>query len=500
MIGSIALLATCAHWQREIVEPPRNKKLTELPSSQSLDAEIAEFQQLAETSLVYRSRMLKLASELKQKKSQPLSGRELETLRTGTRAYLDLREQLFDVATRYEFATESEQLDRAMRLKALTLSVAAALTLYDNYLSAVHVFAEDDRLRRLINDPDSGFAIDADKLNQLVHSAASIGNRQRMRRAINYIEKYRKRQARIGSDALADDEAYAYVATLVDQSPSYSYVNKIQVGAIADANVQFLEAFAFDFVSDTRDESVNSLSLVFGNVVGLYESRKGKLYQDLQASTHLTSELQPLDILLEKTPFRLTDKFIPGHFGHVAIWLGTQRQLQAIGVWDDPIVARYHHLLRPVDGDETAAALIVEALRPGVQLSHLEHFMNVDDVAILRPVSVRKNPEATKEAIRLALRQVGKDYDFNFDVNTTDRIVCSELVYVSFPTLDWPTDSTLGRNTISPDQVARIALETDDLEPILFYHDGKLVPQDQTKARMRELMGHEPPASGSPSP
>ena len=33
-------------------------------------------------------------------------------------------------------------------------------------------------------------------------------------------------------------------------------------------------------------------------------------------------ELRPFDILFEKTPFRLTDKFIPGHFGHVAIYIG----------------------------------------------------------------------------------------------------------------------------------------------------------------------------------
>ena len=28
------------------------------------------------------------------------------------------------------------------------------------------------------------------------------------------------------------------------------------------------------------------------------------------------------DILLEKTPFRLTDKLIPGYWGHAAVWIG----------------------------------------------------------------------------------------------------------------------------------------------------------------------------------
>ena len=88
----------------------------------------------------------------------------------------------------------------------------------------------------------------------------------------------------------------------------------------------------------------------------------------------------------------------------------------------------------------------------------------------------------------MAFRQLGKKYDFNFDVNTTDKIACSELAYVSFPSIDWPTQKTLGRRNISPDNVAKLAWNNLHLELILFFHDGKLVEKDNQLAKMKELM------------
>jgi hypothetical protein len=93
-----------------------------------------------------------------------------------------------------------------------------------------------------------------------------------------------------------------------------------------------------------------------------------------------------------------------------------------------------------------------------------------------------------KEALILAFRQLGKKYDFNFDVDTTDKIVCSELAYVSFPSVDWPTERTLGRHSISPDNVAKLAWNNVPLELIVFYHDGEFVDEDVMLDKMRQLM------------
>ena len=44
---------------------------------------------------------------------------------------------------------------------------------------------------------------------------------------------------------------------------------------------------------------------------------------------------------------------------------------------------------------------IIEALRSGVQLSTLDEFMNIDDIAILRPIFTEEKSEKEKDLLKL---------------------------------------------------------------------------------------------------
>ena len=100
--------------------------------------------------------------------------------------------------------------------------------------------------------------------------------------------------------------------------------------------------------------------------------------------------------------------------------------------------------------------------------------MNIDDVAILRPQYL--SVQARLEAVNLALGNLGKRYDFNFDVNTTETIVCSELIYIVYPQIDFVTKRVLGSFAITPDDVAIQAGDVSSpLAVVLFVHDGKLI-------------------------
>jgi hypothetical protein len=450
--------------------------------ARQLNREIYELQSTVEESLVFRAEILELAAGLEEQKSAALTGKQLQTLRQGTVAYLKLRQRLYAFAERYECLVDAEEtgdvrlaIDHHLKTKAAMMSLSAALTLYDNYMLAIVVFEADSRLRRLLNDPDAGFDIQSNQLDKVTESANSIAKRQRIRRGIALFERLVK------TEHVVEDERMEYLYALITSSPSYQFTLKVQIGEIASRKFSFLERVGSDFLAEMKDEGVNLLSLIFGNTVGLYEERKGLLNDDGGATQHIRESLRPLDILLEKTPFRLTDRFIPGHFGHVAIWIGNEEELRALGVWDHPVVVQYHDRINSRNGHN-----VIEALRPGVQLNSLEHFMNVDDVAVLRPTTLTIAQK--REALVLALRQIGKKYDFNFDVNTTDKIVCSELIYISFPTIQWPTKRTFGRHTISPDLVARLAFENRQLQLMLFYRKGKLLPGHVDLRRFRTLV------------
>ncbi|MBY0515970.1 MAG: hypothetical protein K2P81_03605, partial [Bacteriovoracaceae bacterium] len=239
-------------------------------------------------------------------------------------------------------------------------------------------------------------------------------------------------------------------------------------------------------LTDRLQRLIGKISQIFGNSIGSIQTRDGKLKKlasDVQKMKSLKEKLKPLDILFEKTPMRLTDRFIPGFYGHVAIWIGP------VSEWSHYFV-RYQRAIIPITEHPAVKAVlpqlleskgVLEALRlPGVTLNTIEHFMDIDDLLIIRQETLAEDLKG--EMIVKALEQYGKPSDFNFDVETQREIVCSELAYVVYDQESWPTSHQLGRYTISPDQVAFKVLD-HHFEPILMYHDGV-----EVKGEMREKL------------
>jgi hypothetical protein len=201
-----------------------------------------------------------------------------------------------------------------------------------------------------------------------------------------------------------------------------------------------------DFLNKSASSLTYSLSKGFGNVAGQFKSRKGYLYKNKAAEKATQKKLKPMDILVFKYNFVLTDHFIPGYFSHAAIYFGTEAELKSLGIWNDPAVKPYQDRIR-------AGETVLEALRPGIKLSSLEEVLNADEFVIMR-----KKNLSTEEAQEVALRGISRmdmTYDFNFDVSTK-MVVCSELPRFSYESIRFPTKKTLGRYTIEPDHVAQL--------------------------------------------
>lgn len=247
----------------------------------------------------------------------------------------------------------------------------------------------------------------------------------------------------------------------------------------------------------------------------------------------MASRLRSGDLLFDKTRFAITDKLIPGYFGHVAIYLESYDALQELGVFNTELmkqatngmaaetieagveayaaeiaviqekeewvrlaIMRRRTFEKTYNGQPLNPLLfealyrlkherenVLEALRDGqtlsahdggVTLHRFAHFLYVDDFAAIRlrqdEMSAEQYRKNLARFLALALLQYGKPYDFKFDVNTLDAIVCSELIYQSFVDVDFSTGKSLGSYTISPDQVAQAAgiqtvLDTLRLDP-----------------------------------
>lgn len=470
--------------------------VTQASMSPVLEGKIEAFKLLAEQSLVHRQIAIeeihRLQDEGKADGEKPLTGYDLDMLNEGLVDHLGLRASLYEVANAqgcWLYPSEKRYRQLGMqpikeenRLKGTMLSLSAALLLYDNYLMMASLFLENGKLRRFLNQKDPAYDKGRNELEKLAISYNSAKKRKIVKQAISFYEgQWKKVSAR-----LAADEDFSYLNAMIQQSHSYNMMKSSGGLGFVGRRLAFMSTVTNDDLLKLKNDGINLFSSLFGNAMGLVETRRGKLYRQSRVYSRLGGRLRAGDILLEKTPFRLTDKLIPGHWGHAAIWVGTEAELKALGIWNDSAV-------RPFHGQIRAGRSVVEALRSGVKMNSLQHFLNVDDLAVLRKSGADR--QAQGKRIILALKQVGKAYDFNFDVETTDKIVCSELVYTVYTDMTWPTEKALGRYTISPDNVAMKAVSGKGLELVSFYHDGRQI-EDHPLELMGQLMGKEKIAEG----
>ena len=371
-------------------------------------------------------------------------------------------------------------------IKKIKLAVVCALLLYDNYLISIAPFEENSKLRFIINEdgvePEvSGY------LSNISESYTDKDKLKRMGRIIKLTSEIQKwEKTNTNSNLVKEDPDNKFLNILINGSPSYSdFQIKDVKGSrfrISFDRFNIFKNKIEDKIKKIGNNATHYTSKLFGNTAGLIATREGKMNSlSYGEKNYIQSKLQPLDILLEKAPFRLTDHLIPGYWSHVGLWCGNKSELEKLGVWDelpklyDNAVLKYNYSGPNFQELINNGHFIIEALRPGVQLNTLNKFLNIDDIGVIRHDKLTAKQK--KQYLINAFNQIGKNYDFNFNVESSNEIVCSELIYIALNDIEWNTKKTIGRYTISPDNVAQ-KLKGSNFKPILLYIDGKEIDQN----------------------
>lgn len=410
---------------------------------------------------------------------RPLTGAELASINVAAQERLILRDEAYGYFSR-QFYLVQKRVKKGTtvteeELEALILSLSVAVTLFDTTLYTFYKFHDNPKMRRLLNEKDSAYRREGNTFEKSIQGIFSFKNSRYLQRAIKIYDRFY-----IEKKVMYNDPDLQRAHFIIQNSYLYNNFRERKIGGVAHdigliiaSRIKISAKSKIDFLNHVGNSVIYFGSKLFGNIVGGFQKRRGMLYKEAEFLDNVESKWKPMDVLLEKTPFRLTDNFIPGFWGHAAIYIGTREDLEEMGIWD-------HELVQSYAKEISKGRYIVEALRDKVQMNTLEHFSDIDDFALLR-LRAPLTKEQTAEHILRALSHVGKKYDFSFDVETGDTIVCSELHYRTYIDVKFNTTPYIGRSTISVDQVAEQGKVGMPFEPVILYINGIEVKSDIQK-------------------
>ena len=192
--------------------------------------------------------------------------------------------------------------------------------------------------------------------------------------------------------------------------------------------------------------------------------------------------LKPGDIILVRRNWKLSNPFLQGFWTHSALYTGTVDDLERLGILDRPAVKGSLETYRRPAADGNPYT-VIEALGEGVMFNPLPRTLFADYAVVVRP---RVSAEQIAEVLVRAFEYVGTPYDFDFDFATTDKLVCTQVIYLAFEgVLHFDLREVLGRTTLPPLEIARKYVSERDqagrqLDFVLFLD---AVPE-QTRVRL----------------
>jgi hypothetical protein len=162
-----------------------------------------------------------------------------------------------------------------------------------------------------------------------------------------------------------------------------------------------------------------------------------------QVLGELESILQPGDVIVTRRHDRFTNLFLPGFWPHAMIYLGDRA---------------------PQTGHP-----ILEARKDGVRRRTIADALDVDAFSVIRPCA---DTSTIDMAIDRALTHEGKLYDFDFDFFTSDRLVCTELIYRAYDGLDgtrFELTERAGKPTLSAEDILGMAVRRNGFETLAVF-------------------------------
>jgi len=366
-----------------------------------------------------------------------------DDLRELLRRFITYRESLLRIVWNYQRYADIGNDE--LRLRAFLLDFTAAAMLYEASLKFVHHFGDSSHAVAKLNEPEPNWGIPPGLYDTIQHNLASPQNIKMFELARRYYHQDHVQglfeKHKLSTSCAPYDQFHAAIAaaeaTILKADNSLS--ERIVKVAATDLGRLF---------HDVQYETQSAVSTWIGDFK-IRQPHRGKSLIDKGQLARLAGVLQPGDVLLERRNWYLSNAFLPGYWPHGAVYVGTAKDIRRLGLDQNQYVRKHWEEFTGKD-HEGHEHVIIEAVSEGVIFSSLEHSIGqADSVAVLRP---NVSQEEKTEAIARAFSFAGRPYDFEFDFETTDMLVCTEVVFRTYGgnsgPIDFPLEKIMGRQTM----------------------------------------------------
>ncbi len=465
-----------------------------------------------------------IASRADEKKIYPLPVYALEVLVRFQKDSVDLKNTILNIYEKYkdvEFDVEKPDLKQ---FKKKMFQFYTLILVYELFYSTQEVFDKNKELRRHLDRSNQEFNLPKKTLSKWNYFIKAARNYEILTEGAvlyeafaptrdNFRPKGLNGPVKLLTDSFFSDPQMKYMKNHIQRFEHYNnikerFVSKKDSSIFRKAEVLLKNKLGkagnwfnsvLDNFAEFRYSIQNSLFKAGGVTITQIQSEPGKLLNRPDVVKDILGYLKPGDIIWDQTRSKFSGALLtPGFWDHNAIWIGTEKQLKEIGVWQF-LKPEYKKAVKK-------GKSVVEALHNGVVLNNLNHFLNIDDLLVARIKGFHDStPEARKYRFSFMtklFRMIGLEYDFTIDSQRIERIVCSSLVQRLISEEDYYGTNNKKQyiplyhyklvntyNALPDSTFYKIISKEPIMDPVLLYLDGKKVAGGEAKTEeMRSLL------------
>jgi hypothetical protein len=366
--------------------------------------------------------------------------------------FLSVRESLWavieEVITTLDGPADSIESERDLRFFLLGYAAVCILIRIDRMM--LFDVAHHSIIQRKLNEAFPEYRIPRKQYTTIFSAFVDQRHVLAIRDAMNYARKHRRRLVMLGTD-----KNVGFIARQIDDLESSLNASPLD---------HLRRAWSYVSHKWRRRGVVSAKTIMAGVMEGvgrtasrIFDANNKHVTSDILGS--IAAFLEPGDVIVTRHAKALTNLFIPGFWPHAALYVGTREQHEIGAINMTPTI------------DELWAndICVLEARKDGVLLRPLTDTLAVDTFVVLRP---NLDAQIICRAIERALSHEGKMYNFDFDFFSSDRVVCTEVVYRAYDGLEgvrFPLNERAGRKTLSAEDLLDFALDTRAFTPVAIF-------------------------------